>query len=327
MGADRSDAIGWKVGVEVETIAPRGASRRDLAARMGTVRRFFHPQSETSLVPGTPVFENLTLGFEARDAEGRLVGRFVDDLTLQDDCDKRAPAKDGWYRVVSDDARLLRLVALHADAERPLSDVLGPFAALFGVEPVASDGMWRVADVAGASLVIGAPLPGERERPCEIVTPPLPDRHAERLEALLSPARALGFTAPAEGAVHLHFDASRLASARFVRGLVHAWREEGAAWRARFATNPRCRRLGPPPEALVALVDEPGFADRPWERARSDLAALGLQKWVDVNLVNLVRGTPDKYTVEVRILPVSLDAEPIVEAIAFFADRFRRLAD
>jgi len=321
-----ADPIGWKVGVEVETIAPRGASRRDLAARMGSVRRFFHPQSETSLVPGTPVFENLTLGFDAHDRDGRLVGRFVDDLTLQDDCDKRAAPKGGWYRVVSDDARLLRLVARHADAERGLPEVLAPFAALFGVEPVAADGLWRVADAAGASLVVGAPLPGERERPCEIVTPPFVDRHAERLEALLGPARALGFTAPAEGAVHLHFDAAPLTSARFVRALVRAWRDEGASWRERFGTNPRCRRLGPPPDALVALVETPGFADRPWDRARADLAAVGLTKWVDVNLVNLVRGTPDKHTVEVRILPVSLHPERIVDAMAYFAERFRAFA-
>jgi hypothetical protein len=316
----------WKVGVEVELIAPRGASRRDLAVRMGSVRRIFHPQSETSLVPGTPVFENLTLGFEAFDREGRLAGRFVDDLTLQDDCDKRAPAKPGWYRIVSDDARWLRLLALHADAERDLPDVLEPFAALFGVAPEPSDGMWRVADAAGAPIAVGAPLPGERERPCEIVSPPLQDRHGERLEALLGPARELGFAAPAEGAVHLHFDATRLASARFVQGLVRAQLERGAEWRARFRTNPRCRRLGPPPEPLVALVEQPGFADRPWERARAELAALGLEKWVDVNLVNLIRGTPSKYTVEVRILPVSLHAEPIVEAMAFFAELFGRLA-
>jgi hypothetical protein len=265
------------------------------------------------------VFENLTLGFEASDAEGRPIARCVDDLTLQDDCDKHAAPADGWYRVVSDDARLLRLLARHADAELPLPDVLGGFAGLFGTEPTQADGLWRVADRAGASLLIGAPLPGERERPCELVTPPLDDRHAERLDALLAVARELAFTAPAEGAVHLHFDATRCQSARFVRNLVRRQLADGGAWRVKFATNPRCRRLGPPPPALVALVEQPGFADWPWDRAREALSALGLVKWVDVNLVNLVRGTPQKFTIEVRILPVHVHAGPIVEAAGYFA--------
>jgi len=56
--------VSWTIGVEIELLAPRGASRRTLAEVYGTPRAFFHPQSELSAVPDTPVFENLTLGFE-----------------------------------------------------------------------------------------------------------------------------------------------------------------------------------------------------------------------------------------------------------------------
>ena len=65
--------IDWKIGVEIELLAPKGTSRETLAKRVaervgGTVTRIFHPESETSAVPGQPVFENLTLGYRVTDA-------------------------------------------------------------------------------------------------------------------------------------------------------------------------------------------------------------------------------------------------------------------
>ncbi|HEY0301650.1 MAG TPA: amidoligase family protein [Rhizomicrobium sp.] len=175
--------LSWKMGFEIELMAPAGRSRADLAARVarrhgGTVRRFFHPQSEPALVPGQPVFENLTLGFEALDARGARIAAFVDDLTLQGGLDRQARPKAGWYRVVADDARLLRLAMRHCDAAAPLATLLDPLAALFGTAPQRqANGMVRIVDGRGASVAIGAPLPGERERPCEIVTAPIATDH------------------------------------------------------------------------------------------------------------------------------------------------------
>src|SRR5688572_31097924 len=100
------------MGFEIELLAPVGRSRKDLAVALaedvgGEIRRCFYPQSEPSLVPNTPVFHNLVLGYDAYDREGRRYARCVDDLTLQADLDRNAAAKDGWYRIVSDDSRLL----------------------------------------------------------------------------------------------------------------------------------------------------------------------------------------------------------------------------
>ena len=313
----------WKIGVEVELCAPRGLSRRDLALALagadGTVTTVWHPQSEPAEVPGTPIFHNLTPGFDVRDRQGRLLARLVDDLTLQDDLDRQAAPKPGWYRIVSDDLRLLRLVARHADPTLPPERALRPLADLFGsaLQP-GPQGMVKLVDEAGASVALAAPLPGERERGCELITPPLEAGHGAALEALLAPARALGFQIPAEAAVHLHFDAAPLCDAGRVRGLVRLWEAHAEPLKALVGTNPRCRRLGAWPPNLRARVEAPDWLGLGWPEARAQLAALNLTKYCDLNLRNLALGTPDKHTVEVRVLPGAREAAPILEAAALF---------
>ena len=324
--------VGWKTGFEIELLLPRGRTRRDLAALVagpaGSVGRFFHPQSEPSQVKGSPTFENLTPGFEARDAGGRPLARFVDDLTLQAELDRGAPALPGWYRIVTDDGRLLRLAMRHCDAEAPLAGVLDPLAALFGTRPEPHpSGMLRVSDERGVSVAIAAPLPGERERTCEIVTPPLEEDHEAALDGLLAAARALGCTLPLEGATHLHFDATALASAPAVARLVALFSAQGEALKRLVGSNPFCIRLGPWPDALLPLVSAPGFATLDWPAARQALAGVGLTKYCDVNLVNLVQALPGKHTVEVRTLPATLDAGFVADAAELFAGLLRRCAD
>lgn len=313
-----------KMGVEIELLAPPKLSRRDLAEALAAqnranVRRFFHPQAEPSKAPGTPFFENLTLGFSVEDAGGKVLARCVDDLTLQDDLDRRRAPRPGWYRIVSDDARLLRLVMLHSDAAAPLREVLVPLASLFETGIQQEGGMVRVADPTGAPIAIGAPLPGERERPCELITPPIDTDHLIHLEELLEPARSLGFLVPAEGAVHLHFDAAPLCKASTFANLVRFFCVHGDALKRRFGTNPRCRRMGQWPEELFELVSSKGFVDLEWAAAREKLSRLGLTKYCDFNLRNLVHHVPEKHTFEVRILPVWMEARKIVEAAAQFA--------
>lgn len=135
------------MGVEIELLAPPGRSRHDLALaiathRGGKIRRIFYPQSEPSKVPGTPVFENLTLGFVVEDAAGNPIAQCVDDLTLQADLNQQCPSRPGWYRIVSDDPRLLRLCTRHADPNAPLRSVLQPMADLFGTEVEHGEGAW-----------------------------------------------------------------------------------------------------------------------------------------------------------------------------------------
>ena len=321
--------LGWKVGFEIELMAPQGVSRRDLAARVaaqvgGEARRIFHPESEHSKVPGTPVFENLTLGYRVADGAGNWVASFVDDLTLQADCDKQARPKVGWYRIVSDDRRLLRLAARHCDAQAPVEEVLVPFAQLFGVEPQPQPGgMVRVSDEHGASLAIAAPLPGERERPCEIVSAPIESDHLRRLDALLGEAASLGFTIPKEGATHIHFEAAPLKNARFLTRFAAITRRFGSQLRDMVGTNPACIRLGDWSREVHECIAQPGFADLEWQEARRALAAAGPSKYVDYNIANMVGDVPGKPTFEVRILPATLDSAFIIACARLFESILR----
>lgn len=316
--------LNWKTGFEIELMAPPGLSRRDLAEAVatrvgGTVDRFFHPQSEPSAVAGRPVFENLTPGFRVRDAQGAWVASFVDDLTLQRDLDRERAPLEGWRRIVADDGRLLRLAERHCDPEAEGDRTLEPLAALFGTEAQRHEaGMVRVVDGSGRSVAIDAPLPGERERPCEIVTAPIEADHAAVLEGLLGDARALGFTVPVEGATHVHFDGEPLCSARAIAGLVDVWSRHGEALKRLVGVNRACVRLGDWPAGLAELTGSEAFQAMDWAGAKAALGGIGLTKYCDLNLANLLTGRSEKHTVEVRVLPALLEVEPLMEAAALF---------
>ncbi len=322
--------LSGKVGIEIELLAPRGASRETLAAAIaasyqGSVRRYFHPQSEPSKIPGTPILENLTLAFEVLDAQGQTVARCVDDLTLQVDCDRKAPPSPGWYRIVSDDLRLLKLVSRVANPEDSLLDVLNPVAELFGLAPqVSAGGMVKVAGDGESPIAIAAPLPGERDRPCELITPPWDSQNLYKLKDFLSIAQKLGFTAPAEGATHFHFDAGPLCDARVFKNLVNLLWTYGPHLRRLVGTNPRCRRLGSFPPALIDLVQQPEWETLSWPDAVEQLRPLKLTKYCDFNLKNIVYAPADKHTFEARIFPVWLTAEPFYQAIGLMDGILRR---
>lgn len=323
MGVDLDDVT---VGIELELLAPRGTSRRDVArvlaeAHGGQVHPVFHPDSEPALVPGTPVFENLTLGFEVRRDDGSRIARIVDDLTLQADLDRTAPPRPGWFRIVSDDRRLLHLMRRHGRADAGLREALAPLADLYGTDLDEADGIVRVTDPDGAPLALGAPLPGERERPCELVTAPIRRRELRpALHALLAPLAPLGLTLAAESATHVHVDRTPFEDATTVRRLVHRWEAERDVLLTRFGANPRCRRRGTWTPTLRRTVDAPGFTDLSWPQAKARLAEVGLSKFVDLNLKGLAHDLPGKPTIEVRFLPGLIEVDAVVEAVEAVLD-------
>ena len=316
--------INWKTGFEIELIAPKGSSREQLANHIsglhgGKVERFFHSESEPSKVEGSPIFQNLALGFRAIDLEGNWIASFVDDLTLQADLESKTPAKEGWFRILSDENRLIRLMLQQCDPETPPLQWLDPMARLFGTETeVNDDGMIRVYDDQKTSVAICAPLPGERERACEIITAPLEHGHEERLSALLDTAKSLGFTIPKEGATHIHFDAAALCSAHAIANLVTVLDRFGSDLKSLIGVNKNCRRLGDWPRTLLDLVKKEEFLAAHWPEAREMLSDTKLSKYCDFNLINIVNADTSKHSVEIRILPATLSAKTILHSTILF---------
>jgi putative amidoligase enzyme len=302
-----------RIGFEVELMAPPGVSRRtlalDLAARCGgRVRPIWHHDSEPSLVPGLGRFLHLTQGFEVIRGDGEPLCRLVDDVTLVADLDPRAVPRPGWFRILSDDTRLLSLLARHSDPGGTIDAALDGTARLWGSTVQRHDDVYLLDDPGGTTIALAAPQGGERERPCEIVTPPLSADHHAALAGLLGPAGELGFTVPVEAAVHLHFDGAPFRSAHALANVVRLfgwWREP---LRTLLGTNPACRRLAPlPPTLMAAVAGVPGY-----DELGAAATAGGLTKFFDVNLTQVLSATPVRDTVEIRILPGTIDPDEIV---------------
>ncbi|WP_250447554.1 amidoligase family protein [Actinotalea sp. C106] len=320
-----------RTGFEVELLAPAGSDRQTLAEALadrhaGRVTRSFHMDSEPSAVPGVGVFRHLSPAFDVVDGVGTPVARLADDITLTADLvgTTARPGHRGWYRLLCDEPRLLRLIERFADPAAPLPEVLAPVAELFGTRVEVVGGAARVNDSAGATVAVVMPLPAGRERPCEVITPPITTSHGRALEDLLGPARDLGFTVPAEAAVHLHLDGGPFrrpaAFANLVRLFAH-WRDP--LWAA-LGTNSECRRLAPLPAELLELVDR---GDHQWPGLQAAAREIGLTKYADVNLTQLVSARPVRDTVEVRILPGAIDTSGILGGAALVESLLRRCLD
>jgi hypothetical protein len=309
-----SERLRRRTGFEVELMAPRGASRRTLAVELahrcgGRIRPIWHQDSEPSLVPGLGRFLHLTQGFEVLRSTGEPVVTLVDDVTLLADLDPRAPTLPGWCRVLTDDPRLLSLLAQISDPGGTERTALEPAAALWrGVVEQHGD-IYRLGDPGGSTIALAAPQGGERERPCEIVTPPLTHDHAIALEEVLGPARELGFTVPVEAAVHLHLDGAPFRQAAALANVVRLFANWREPLRSLLRTNPACRRLAPLPAQLVQAAE----ANASFEELRQAAAAGGLTKFFDVNLTQLFRDNPIRDTIEIRILPGSIQTGELLE--------------
>ncbi|MCP2266901.1 amidoligase family protein [Promicromonospora thailandica] len=320
-----------RTGFEIELLAPAGSDRQALAdalasRRSGRVHRSFHTDSEPSTVPGIGVFRHLSPAFDVVDGAGAPVARLVDDITIVSDLagTSTPPGHRGWYRVLCDEPRLLRLIERYIDPDAAASAVLDPVARLFGTRVDVVRSAARVNDTTGATVAVVMPLPPGRERPCEVITPPLTEDHGRALDELLAPARELGFTVPAEAAVHVHVDGAPFrrpaAFANLVR-LFGYWREP--LWAA-LGTNEACRRLAPLPAELLRLVERDDWS---WPELAAAARATGLTKYADVNLTHLVAAQPFRDTVEVRVLPGAIDAADVVRGAALVESLLLRCLD
>jgi len=320
-----TSALPWKVGLELELLAPVGRSRESLANEIarscdGRVKRIFYSQAEFALLDDSTGFENLTLGFAVENEAGEVLVKCVDDLTLVDDLDASQEPFAGWYRILSDDQRFLSLIEMHCDAKADQLTVLEPLARLFGVDQEIVNGgpLTRVSDQRGTSVAMAVSLPGERHRPCELITAPMTSNREELVRHYLTLAESLSFSVPVEAAIHIHFDGERLKSAVVMKTLIKIFGHYRSDLKRLVGTNPNCRRLGNWPRGIYRLASNADFPALDWDEAVKKLREAKPVKFCDFNIVNLLSENAEKNTFEVRIIPGSMDADFILKSVRLF---------
>ena len=195
-----------------------------------------------------------------------------------------------------------------------------PIARIFGTEPENKEGMIRISDKAGSPIAMLAPLPGERERPCEIILAPIKNNLADKLAVILTRANTLGFTLAAEAATHFHFDASRLLSGRVIARLIRFFHHFSSHLRIRFNTNPLNRRLGAIPKTLIELSDNNQFINADWKSAQQMLRDCEQSKFQEINFLNIANENFEKHTLEVRMIGPSMNVDWLVTQF-FYVER------
>ena len=309
-----------RTGAELELLAPAGSSRSVLAQELavsvgGRVQTNWHLDSEPSAHSKISLFHHLTPSFDVV-VDGSLYARLVDDITIRSDLDAKHRSELGWGRVVSDDPRILRMI----------SDRLNPIGATFhevssakevlGLTCIEHEHAIKMVDSSGASVALLAGVPGERERVCEVISPPLADQLPGWLDNVTGTAAGLGFVVPAESATHFHYDAEPFRDLEVFRRLVWNFVEHGDMIRQRFRTNPNCSRIGQLPSRLLDLVDSDEYGNKSWKDVASTVRAMkGVVKYLDVNLTNLVAEDPKVDTVEFRMLPGSISGQDLREML------------
>ena len=192
----------------------------------------------------------------------------------------------------------------------------------FGTTPQQHDSIIRIEDEYQSSVVLGAPMPGERERVCEVVSGIIEAPTIRDLEKIIEPAQKLGFTIPVESATHIHFCARPLHHPRVLRNLIFLLHTYRWVLRDILQTNERCIRLGSWPEELFDVVGQQDFVHLSWKQAKIRLIQLPLTKFCDFNIKNLIHEFSSKNTFELRILPGLMEAKPVMNAIHLFSHIF-----
>lgn len=204
------------------------------------------------------------------------------------------------------------------------------------VEPALASGLGHVWHLTEAFTVHGregarvCALLGEvatgpvGRSPSVLVTPPLASDHLAGLEAVLSPARELGFTVADEGAVHLHVDADPFRATHALANLVRlfgCWREP---LHALLGTPPAQPGTGPLPSGLLDLVERPNDG---WAGLLAAAAGIALPSDSDVDLSAVLRDPPAPGTIEVRLVPGTLDPSDVLRRAALLDGLLTRCLD
>ena len=326
-----------RTGFELEFLAPRGKSRRDLALALATafageVERGFKYHSEGPFRDGRPICD-LTPAWRVV-CSGEVLFTLVDDVTITADLDKEAATPSGQFRVILDDLRISLWAEQRCwgpDTEDPqalLRVILETFDATLNNAGTAGarDARHRIiSDPWGHGLGVVALYEGERERPCEVVTRPL-SRHERRgvIARLLEVIDAEDFGVPHEAALHLHVDNGPWLSTARLSQLMRDTQAARPLLHEMLEPNPACKRLGPFTKKVMDVVDS--GADLAFRDLCSAISKAGASKFVDVNILGVIRERPRHPTVEVRCLPVDVSEREMFARIDAVENFMREVA-
>ncbi len=294
------------VGLELELLAPPGKTRIDLARALakqagGALRLSFKYHGQGVLPDGRPDC-HLTPAARVM-VKGKWFASVVDDPTIVDDLDA---AGEPLRIARTDDVRIALWIERHC---------AGNFEALKKTFEATEEEDGFV-DPWGQPLVRWHEVSAERLRVAEVVLRPLDRKElAPTLKRVMKLANSEGFTVPAEGAIHAHYDAEPFRTTPALRRLVLKWSEERDRWIKKLKPNPRCRKLGPFPPDVVRVARE-ATDDLPFSTLAAGMILGGLHRAIDVNVLGVVERYPKQPTVEVRCLPGSLDAAETLERLA-----------
>ena len=299
------------MGLELELLTPKGHTRvsfaRALARRVkGQVQFGFKYFSESTLPDGRPLCR-LSLAARIVERDGRVLATLVDDNTIRAGL---AAKPAGRTLHATDDLRLALLAerVCWTDSEDARLEQL---EALF--EGFVEDG--TLHDAFGNPLVITLSEPRSWHRVCELVTRPLVGLEERRkvVTAALATANALGCTLPSTAALHAHYDAAPWRDVKRLSRLVVEHAAHRDAWWAALTPNPGCLKLAPFPADVVRVAERPGRVA--FSTFAAALRLAGATKACDLNVLGVIEPHPRQPTLEVRCLPMSLEADAVLSSL------------
>lgn len=302
-----------RMGLELELLTPLGADRDDAARAFadrvgGLVLYGFKHRVDGEVAPGRPRCW-LTPACRVVDRYGVDVAWVVDDPTVR--------AGDGPPGtrpvVVADDTRLSTLAArVSWSSSSELEHRLDGFRSTF-------DGSWhgrRLLDRNGEILLATSLEPLSHARACEFVSAVLDDDDAvdEFVGHVVAVAADVGCVVPDTAALHVHLDAAPFQDVNRLANLITGWNSRREHHLERLRTNRRCLKLGAFPDHVVKVASgRARIAD--FTTFAVALSMAGVKKDLDLNLKGVIDRHPAQPTLEIRCLPMSLDAAAIRRSI------------
>lgn len=301
-----------KVGYELELLAPIGLTRHSVAQAFAQklqlqMKPCFHRESEFWPGDQSTPFYCLTKGFELSNQD-KWHFRFINDMTIRHSLDPAVQESPEWYHLLTDDIRFIDLINIHCHAGDHADQILKPIANLYKTDVHSENGIYSVTGQK-SKLICGAHTRmADRNRICEIVTAPITENHQDKLDEIVTLAASLGCVVPREGAFHIHFDGTAFANTatllRFIR-YCHVW---SGVLKMLIPPNPYCTRLADYSPEILQYAFNTENEKKSFDQTVIELKSLAPTKYCDFNFTNILTGNPDKFTVEVRVIPMMLDA-------------------